>query len=505
MRLRWVALSAAVVVATATFTGPHGRQAGAQLAAAPAPTSAPAATGPATTRAATRAATRPSPAVLDLIRRLGGDDQQDRDAAQQRLVAVAEEDPAVVDALRQAAADNPDPETRGRAAAAIALIRDHDANDATPITLHLTHASAADAFAQLGKQARAEFGSMLPGMPLIAGPGGPANRTVTIDADRQPFWVVMADACTQLGLCPMRDMPGRNRIRLFPTAAGRNWMTAAPHQIVGPFWVSAVGLSRSKSITLVGDRPTTDDQFWARFVVFAEPKLVVTQMSGFNLVEATDDAGNNLLPPPSAAPAAAAAFGGVLSLRSARYDPRTAEARLAYPPENPGKRIALLRGEVAVTLGQDVHRLEAENLLATVATITRPLPGCVVRLGLSKPAGLAANYSATLQVTRDGMADAQWYAMVNRFNDIVIEDADGRPLTCYSWSLDSPDNGEQTVKGTGMFTRTMFSSSPVNRAAAAGPVAVPQTVGEPARLVWNVVSRFKTVTVPVTFKDLPMP
>ena len=504
MRTRWLAASAAVAIAAATLSTPRPYRARGQTAAtAPSTAATPPSTttGPVTT---TRAAARPSAAVLDLIRRLGSDDDKDRDAAQQGLVDRSGEDPAVADAVRQAAAADPDPEVRGRAAATLGLIRDHDANDASPVTLHVTAGSPADVFRQIGAQAHAEVTGIIPGIPVVGMAAGAGGRTVTVDADRQPFWAVMADVCRQLGLCPVLDLPARNQIRLFPTQPRQNWITSGPHQVVGPFWVSAVGLYRSQSIDLVGDRPTTDDQFYARFVVFGEPKLVVTQMSGFTVKEATDDAGNDLAPPAAAVPPVAAARAMVL-LRASRTAPRTAEARLVYPTTRPGRRIAVLRGEVAVTLAQGVQRFEADDVTAPTPTVTHPVPGATVRIAVVRQGLGGASYAVTVQATRDGMPDAQWYAMGNRINDAVLEDADGHPLTSYSWSVDSPDGGERTIRATALFSKTSFAVNLANRPAGVGQVQASTVTGDPKRFVWNVASRFKTVTVPVTFRDLPMP
>src|SRR5581483_6995819 len=98
------------------------------------------------------------------------------------------------------------------------------------------------------------------------------------------------------------------------------------------------------------------------------PKLTVTQIGDLKLKEATDDAGNSLLPKPQAAAAAAAAT----LIRGVRTVNHMVESRLSYP-DQPGKKIALIRGELSALLAQDVQRYEVDDVLGTAPKTTNPL------------------------------------------------------------------------------------------------------------------------------------
>ncbi len=238
---------------------------------------------------ATQAAAVTQPVATDvdqLIKQLGSDDADDRDSAQKQLVEMGQQ---VAAKLKQAAENDEDPEIRSRASAALAQMKDSQDNGTSLITLHRKDATAQDALDAIGQQAHVHF--------LGFGAGGLAPRiaarTVTIDAEKKPFWDVMGEVCTQLNVCPTLDTPGRNAMRLFPVA--RNWISKSPHEVVGPYWVGVAGLYRARSIDLMGPA-SVDDQFSISLIVYPEPKLSVTQMSGLKLKEVTDDAGNSLLP-----------------------------------------------------------------------------------------------------------------------------------------------------------------------------------------------------------------
>ena len=418
-----------------------------------------------------------------LVRQLGADDEADRSAAQRQLVDLGV---SANDALRRAAETDADPEVRSRAASALAEIADREASGPTLITLHVHGAAAADVLATLGERAHADIAHS------FFDPAG-APPVVTIDADRRPFWDVMADVCGQTGLCPLADDPDRRTVRL--VNADRNWITAAPHAVVGPFWVGVTSVYRMSSVDLAGPA-VADDHFLARLMVLAEPKLVVTQVSPLAVREATDNAGHSLAPPGRAG-------GGAARPAASRLPARTVEARLVYPADHPGTRIATLAGDLTVTLAQGARRFEADDVLGR-PTVTRPVPGVHVRVAAAKlsPDDL---YQVTVECVREGLADAPWSAMVNRVADVSVEDAAGHALSPLGWTTDA-GNGRSTFKATGLFSGGNPPGDPMlNQALAAAGAKLPPAAGPPRRVVWAVADRFKVVTVPVAFHDLPMP
>ena len=433
---------------------------------------------------ASRPVTSPSvdPAVASLVRQLRADADADRSAAQQGLVDLGT---TAIDALRVASHDA-DPEVRTRAMAALAQIDERLTNGPTLISLHVADADARAVFARIGDAAHAE---LIAPLPTALGLG---KSRVTIDADRRPFWDVFADACGQAGLCPLLDGPRPDAIRL--VAADRNWMRSSPRQIVGPFWVSVAGVYRLSSVDLSGP-PTTDEQFLARLVVFAEPKLTVTQVSPLAVREATDDAGHSLVPP-TANPVARA-----LARAATRLPARTVEARLKYPADGrAGRRIATLAGDLAITLARGAQPFEVDDLMGR-PTVTRSLPGVRARVGVVRADADA--YRVTIDCRRDQVPDDAWYAMVNRVGDLAVLDDAGRPLTPLGWTLDSA-NTLLSFKATGLFARTAAADVRLT-APPTSAATVPAPTGEPRKISWAVATRFKVVVVPVEFHDLPMP
>ncbi len=481
-RPAWAATGLVAVLAAVAASG---QPATSQPASGP--TSQPAATAP-----ATAAATQPDDAdVARLIRQLGADEGTDRDAAQQQLVdrgTIAE------DALTAAAARDPDPEVRARSAAALGQIRDHLAYGPTLLTIHDDSGDPAAVLKEIGRQAQVKLVGVWNG--AVARP----DQRLTLDVDRRPFWDVMTDVCRQLNVCPLSaDPPNSSTMRLFP-ANNRNWLTGdSPHQVVGPFWVGVTALHRLSSVEWPG--ATTNDTFFARLMVCPEPKLVVTQISPLTVREATDDAGHSLLPPPAVAHLARPGWRAVPSAAS-RGPVRTVEAWLQYPADHPGRRIVTLAGDLNVTLAQGSQRFEAADVM-TRPTVVQPLPGVAVRVSAVRSG--PAYYQVTVECGRAGMADARWAAMTNRVSDLAVEDAAGRRLTPVQWTVDV-GNSDQVFKATAVFSKNAPVNLLMNRMAAAGvPAAAPPQPGDPARVIWNVAARFKVVTVPVAFHDLPMP
>jgi hypothetical protein len=428
--------------------------------------------------ATTQPSTLPVPTSVDaLIQQLGSDSAEDRDSAQKQLVDLGE---SVKPALKKAADDSDDPEIRSRAAAALAEMKDLDHNGVSLITLHLKDAPVDDVTNAIGLQAHVQFQDF--GNPGARAAG--KQLTVTVDADRKPFWDVMTDLCTQLNVCPNVDMSGKNIIRLF--SSPRNWMVQSPHQIVGPYWIGVSSIYRTRTIDMLG-APQVDDQFMIRLMVLPEPKIAVTQMSEFVVKRATDDAGNSLMPK-----VGPANLNHVL--RNARQLNHNVETRLTYP-DQPGKKIAVLDGEITMMLAEDIHQFQMDDVLGTPKT-TDPLTGCKVDATVTRQG--TEMFRVNIQCTREGLPDDQWAAMLNHMNDITLEDADGHALTGYQTSLAMATGTTETnFTATALFSR--------NSLAALGAGRQLVKTGDPKKLTWNVATSVKPIVVPVSFKDLPMP
>ena len=117
--------------------------------------------------------------------------------------------------------------------------------------------------------------------------------------------------------------------------------------------------------------------------------------------------------------------------------------------------------------------------------------------------GSSNNYIATLTCNREGLSDDQWSAMINRSNDITLEDADGHPLSAYSRM---PMSTDTTFKSTAYFsTNSMMGAGIIRVGGAIVNPPQAQKIGDPKKLIWSVATSLKPMKVPVVFKDLPMP
>ena len=421
-----------------------------------------------------------------LIIQLGNDDAGQRDLAQKQLLHIGS---TAVPALSKAARDNDDPEVRTRASQVIAELKEHADEDASLLTLHLTNSPAKQVLIAIADQSRAQITSFGTGRVF-----GVDNRLVTVDADQKPFWDVMTDVCTQLNVCPSSGLV-QGQMKLMP-AVGRNWMLS-PHQTVGPFWIGITGVNRTRAIDLMGP-PATDDQFIVRLMVVPEPKLAVAQISELQLTQARDDAGNSLKPAISAQDNSAR---NLIHSLVPGVSP-VIETHLSYP-EKPGSKIALLSGEVQVVVGEEVEQFVLDDVLGTPKTVAS-LQGCTVDATVVKQAS-PGTFLISLLCTRSGMSDSQWAAVTNRMNDVTLEDAQGNPLSELSHSSASA-GFSNTFRATFFFSsNAVFGMALPQNPGAAGKVPAITKAGEPKRLTWNVATALKTLKVPISFKDLPMP
>ncbi len=179
------------------------------------------------------------------------------------------------------------------------------------------------------------------------------------------------------------------------------------------------------------------------------------------------------------------------------------EARLFYP-DQPGKKISLLKGEVAAQVAYDVQHFEVDDLQGT-HKIINPIAHCTIKTTLLKTS--SETYRVTLECTRDALSDDRWLAMMSRVGEMSIEDSDGHSLTMLSISPAMSVN-DKTFTAVGTFSRNPEAMIGIAnpRAINIQPQPMPAlSIGEASKLKWNVATSFKSVTIPIEFKDLPMP
>ena len=224
----------------------------------------------------------------DLVRGLADADWRKREKFAAELARVGEPARPALDELVRTTT-NPDVRT-----AAQNVLREIDDNKLVGpsfITLHLKDAPQQQAFAELGKQA---FTTLKPYPDNLWGEG--TGATVSIDVDRQPFWVVMRRDDGQ-----DRDRAaraGRHRRR---QAHRHRWLRRRQRRPslrdLRQFQVVVNQLTLNRTVTPGGKGARTDETFNIQLTAYAEPKLTVLKAgNGVKLEEVVDDKGNSLIP-----------------------------------------------------------------------------------------------------------------------------------------------------------------------------------------------------------------
>jgi len=426
--------------------------------------------------AAAPATTQSTVDVESLVKRLSGDSWKDRQKAQDELVKLG----TVARArLEQLVHETTSDEVRARAEAALQQITENEETGVSLITLDATEAEPKDVFAQIATQARAELEPALPQFWEQTH----LNR-VSMRVDHLPFWTAMREIGEQTGVELAQWNEG---LRLVQT--GGNGPTRGISVVSGPFLIVANTVNRSESIDLsqlhgpirnAADVPPPERSFIVQLNAFAEPKLRLLQAASLaKLSVAIDDKGNSLLPP---APPGDAT--GVMTGITSNW---TFTAALEYPGPKVGTRIKQLKGSVEVVLQTKFQTLEIPRALA-VRNVKRSAGGMQILFkGLTKN-GEQYELAATATLP-DSSHPEDWSRLQSIFcaRNVKLLDAKG-----VAWN----------VAGTGINGGN--NSVEVTMDFSTDPHAQP-TAGEPSRLVLQIPTEYREISVPFEFADLPIP
>ncbi len=425
-----------------------------------------AATKPAQTQpAATQAAVKIDTAKLEsAIKALSSDSWKDRQAAQDTLVTMGED---IVPRLKQLAGLADDEEVRTRASAALRQIEENAMVGPSYITLHLKDAKPAEVFAQLGKQARAEF----PTWPRNLFQQFGANTQITIDADRANFWTVFKEACQKAGVFPQQI--GNDRRMTLQQGSSPYWN--GPSVTSGPFLIVANRIYRSNSVELSNPGNVQHD-FQLTLSAFVEPKIKVVQSSyNVNVTEAVDEKGNSLV-------TANRMYDGMSSGQQWMWN---MSANLNYP-ENAGKTITKFKGSVKFMVQTKSETLDVPDIL-TVKNLQKTVAHRRMLVKECKKNG--DQFEVSMTIYRDGMSAADWNAIQNPGYTVRLLDKEGRSLSANGWGGGGGGN-EMSYNWT--FNRNTWGGDEGK-------------VGEPHRLVWEIPLETKEQNISFEFKNLPLP
>ena len=433
------------------------------------------------TRPATVPATGPAePQVRELVKQLSSDDWKARENAQSAIVELG---PAAKPLLEQLARDVKEDEARTRLEAALRQIDDNDRVSPTLITLRHANAPAEVVARDIARQARVEINAF--DLDLFRG-----ARRVTLDVDKQPFWLVLRQFCEQAGLQPEHMGDGR----AIMLAQGKEWVRR-PYSTHEGFYVQAQRVDRAHGLDF-GDPKEVDNQFTMQFTVYSDPRFRILRASHqLKLKEVRDENGKSLLPARGLMGLLnRAAEGEVEDFSGAAYGEPwmwSLTTDLHWSP-GMGRKIATLRGSARFVIEVKSQEWVVSEPLKLKEPAAKQVGNVKYTIRSVKPTG---DENMEVQVTVEHAAGADLAAAhaadPNTFQrNIRLTDDAGRAWepagSSGSWGGPKRDLTLTFWKNTGGFGN-------------------PGPAGAPVKLTWHIPIETREINLPVEFKDLPLP
>lgn len=397
-----------------------------------------------------------------LLRQLGDSDWHVRQKAIETLVRGGESVKPFIQSLVEMAKSD---EARKNAQAALSEIDENRRVGASYLTLHFKNAPASEVFAEISRQCFA---------PLLTAPDHLFQQesfpTVTVDVEHQPFWAVVPRICQQLGVDFRRAQGGMRLMR------SGGMQTDGISRIDGPFLVVATQVSFSRTRSFAAKAEQT--QFGIQIVVYPEPKLNVLRGSGtIQIEQAVDSNGNSLLP--EGAAAVNRVWGGFMG-----FGGWSLYAPLNYP-KNIGARIARFKGATVFVIQVESQSIEIPDL-ANLQPTTRFIYNMPVSFEGFKKEGDV--WRLHLRVNQPNFGGSEWQQFMEGVqNRLRILDSAGNALD-----------------RRGMSTSSNNAAMDMSLDFVRSNGVTGQPSSDPVRLVWEVPTKTRELTVPIEFKDLPL-
>jgi hypothetical protein len=407
-------------------------------------------------------ATRPAQEIQPLLSGLSAEDWLTRERAQNRLEQLdTTARPVLLSVMRQ----TNDDDVRTRLEAALRKINENGKTCGTLVTLSLKNVTAREAFAELAKQAKIQVD--------VSDLEREEEPRFSIELTQRPFWQAMHELCVKTGLQPeVRGDP--------PQIVVDSLVTRWSHRPVsghGAFLIVADRIERDYKVDLAKPEDL-QHRFVLQLTAFSDPRLLVLKNAQeVKLEEAVDEHGNSLLP-----------------VQTEEYAPESSEYRTPWEwrvfaklhhPRGAGERIARLRGSAQFMVRTEHQNWELSQIM-TVQNATRMVGGS--RLIIE---GLSRNEEGyTLRIRGQGvLCGIAPAGMTEQFEairrSIRLLDNNGR-----AFAVDFA-GGSGREEWSYLFT---FKPTPAQDATT-----------EPAKLIWEVPTEARLVTVPFEFRNLPLP
>ena len=419
-----------------------------------------------------------APANLpQLLKDLGADDPSTRDAASTQIAALG---PSTLPELRKAIDAATDPEVRSSLQLLITDLERQDPTLPTLVSLHTKGGSPRTAVESLAKQAGVRIG-IWPDWVWKN-----MKKTVTIDAEKQPFWVVMSDVCSQSGL-HTQYIGGRDRNEITLASANNDDPATPPQRYRDGFLFVLRNAQRMHQIDYAATKGQSNT-FVLMLQVLVDPKIPVLRGPyQLNVTEAVDDKGNSLL--------TGQAFDRENNVRASpwgttwQWDLNTSLKDVPAP----GTKLKTLKAVASfvVASGLDVWEVDAN----AAGPSSHAIPGgkytveSLTKQGDQYALKIAVDFKTKMFGRRP--PDEAIYTDYNSLQSMIkLVDADGK-----AYQMNGGGGGGGMGHSTYEFN---FTARETGEEGAAKP-------GPATKLVWTIPKGTKNVDVPVEFNDLPIP
>ena len=330
--------------------------------------------------------------------------------------------------------------------------------NATPIALHLKEQSPKDAFQQLGTLAKVTF---------VAKAGWPDAKPITLDANGQPYWDVVAALCKKSGMKVARYWHGE----VYLEADEEGEWSRRQSVVHGPFRID-VGQIQVRKTAVLSSKPEKWQMYTLTLNLQAEPAIYFVACEHEKLDKLLDESGNAL--PHERMP-------GVLPNMKAYHN--LAILDVVFTPEKSPKKISVISGTIPLYVQDTSEMLEVADVLDAHGKTGRAA-GLAFAVTTEKQ-----DLGFDVEVKMSGGGPQGLARIANLRNRSLFDgprliDDKGRDYTAV---------GCMTEKTS---IKVQFRSVKDFQRLELGP---------PAKLLWSIPSGWHSVEVPFEFKDIVLP
>jgi hypothetical protein len=419
-------------------------------------------TVPSTQAAAT---TEPSPEVRSLVDDLGSDSYNTREAAQKKLIARSD---SAAPELRGALNLDLSEEARERLLSILHKIDDNHRLGPSVITMHYKDAPMQDVLNDFAIQSQADLGVHRTLVTDFA-----KDKRITVDLDRANFWQALRMIHDRTGLQPQL-YSNESRMVLDPNAGNAFDLFSDRMVVSGPFAIIPESCQENRNVSYARNA-NQSSSLTLMLIAVAEPKLkIVNGATGRWLEECVDDKKHSLIPENAQMP---------IFYNNVRQWWWQLQTNLREVPDI-GAKISTLKGTLNFSVQMKSEKIEIDNVL-TASNVTRTAGNYAITL---RQVTLQNNMYQVQMIFSNGQTSG-WEQVQGLAQSMQVLDEKGEPMQ---------QNGMSTSGSPGRFEVTMMYSQ-MNFNGG------PPTPHKPDKLIWEVATELKPISVPFQIDDLELP